>query len=67
MMPDFRIEEYLGDGVYATYDGYHVVLDLRAQVLPGQGMVKIALEPEVLTSLDRFRKQVDKLNEQNKG
>lgn len=23
-------EDYLGDGVYATHDGYHVVLDMRA-------------------------------------
>ena len=24
-------DTYLGDGVYASYDGYHIWLDLRAQ------------------------------------
>ena len=27
-----KIEDiYLGDGVYASFDGYHIVLDLRGQ------------------------------------
>ena len=37
---------YLGDGVYASFDGYGVVLDLRAQ-----GPDKITLEPEVIRAL----------------
>jgi len=24
-------ERYLGDGVYAVWDGYNIILDLRAQ------------------------------------
>lgn len=39
-------ERYLGDGVYATWDGYQVVLDLR-----GQDDSRIALEPYVLERL----------------
>jgi hypothetical protein len=50
-------ETYLGDGVYATHDGYHVWLDCRAQ--PGltigpSGAPSIALEPPVLRELMRF-------------
>ena len=43
-------DRYLGDGVYANYDGYYVVLDLRAQ----DSMTQIALEPNVLRELNRF-------------
>lgn len=49
-------DRYLGDGVYASWDGYHVVLDLRAQ-----GPDRIALEPSVLRELDRFRGDVARL------
>lgn len=51
-------DDYLGDGVYASYDGYHVILDLRGQ----SGTTKIALEPNVLESLGRFITRVDKEN-----
>lgn len=30
-MPEKKIETYLGDGVYATYDRFGIVLDLRGQ------------------------------------
>ncbi len=45
---------YLGDGVYATFDGYHVVLDLRGQ----DNTTRIALEPDVLKSLNAFVERV---------
>lgn len=41
---------YLGDGVYATYDGYQIVLDLRGQ----DSTTKIAMEPAVFEELVRF-------------
>ena len=43
-------EEYLGDGVYASYDGYHVWLDTRAQ----EPVNRIALEPGVWDALLRY-------------
>lgn len=46
----WSFEDYLGDGVYASYDGYHVILDLRAQ-----DASRIALEPAVLAALLQFR------------
>lgn len=43
-------DEYLGDGVYASFDGYHIVLDLRQQ-----NASKIALEATVLDNLIKYR------------
>ncbi len=51
-MPE-KIEDYLGDGVYASYDGYHIILDLRAQ-----DSSRIALEPAVFAALLRFNERV---------
>jgi len=46
-------DTYLGDGVYASFDGYHIILDLRAQ-----DGTRISLEPAVLDALDVFRKVI---------
>lgn len=40
-------DEYLGDGVYASTDGYHIWLDLRGQ----DTTIRIALEPSVFQAL----------------
>lgn len=59
--PPRDIEEYLGDGVYCTFDGYHFWLDCRAQpeLSPApSGSPGIALEPPVIDALNRFRKRV---------
>jgi len=47
-------DTYLGDGVYASFNGYHVVLDLRGQ----DSITRIVLETDVLDSLDRFRDMI---------
>ncbi len=44
-------ERYLGDGVYASCDGYHIILDLRAQ----DSTTRIALEPPVFDALLKYR------------
>ena len=44
-------DRYLGDGVYASFDGYNIVLDLRGQ----DAGIRIGLEPEVLCQFDEFR------------
>lgn len=49
-------DDYLGDGVYASFDGYHIILDLRGQ----DDYTRIALEPPVLKRLDRYRASVVK-------
>ncbi len=56
----FIEDQYLGDGVYASFDGYHITLDLRAQDIE----TRIALESEVLENLDRYRQHIkDKIKE----
>lgn len=49
-------DAYLGDGVYASFDGYAITLDLRAQ----DDTTRIYLEPEVLQALDRYREAARK-------
>ena len=46
---------YLGDGVYASSDGYHIILDLRAQ----DSTTRIVLEPEVFKELIRYAQTVN--------
>jgi len=43
-------ESYLGDGVYASFDGYQIWLDTRAQ----HPVNRIALEPNVYDAFRRF-------------
>jgi len=50
-------DTYLGDGVYASFDGYHIILDLRGQD-PTFPITKIALEPVVMEALDNYRRQI---------
>ena len=44
-------DEYLGDGVYASFDGYIIWLDLREQ----DPYIRIGLEPEVLARLAKYQ------------
>ena len=46
-------ERYLGDGVYVSCDGYHIILDLRAQ-----DRSRIALEPPVFDALLKYREEL---------
>ena len=43
-------ESYLGDGVYASFDGFGIKLDLRGQ----DSTTNIYLEPQVLQALNVF-------------
>jgi len=48
-------ETYLGDGLYASFDGWHMVL--RAPRDGGDHHV--ALEPEVFAALLRYARQIN--------
>lgn len=48
-------ERHLGDGVYASYDGDHIKLDLRAE----NDFTEIYLESEVFEALVKFNKEKD--------
>jgi len=43
-------DRYLGDGVYASFDGESVILDLRGQ----DNTTRVVLEPGVLNALSQF-------------
>jgi len=47
---DQRKEAFLGDGVYAVFDGWSIRLDTRAQ----SPMHRIVLEPEVIRKMHAF-------------
>lgn len=53
-MPE-TYDEYLGDGVYASFDGYHIVLDLRGQ----DNTTRIGLEHAVFERLLRYKTRMD--------
>jgi hypothetical protein len=49
--------EYIGDGVYASFDGYQVWLHLGSHDSPPL----IALEPNVMAALVRYAERIDRL------
>ena len=57
-MSDTKV--YLGDSVYADFDGYHIVLYLDNGYGPKN---HIALEPQVLEALEHYRKRMFKQKE----
>jgi len=56
-MSDKKIEtkSYLGDSVYAEFDGFHVILTTENGYGPSN---TIALEPEVFLALMRFADRI---------
>ena len=54
-----RFDEHLGDGVYATFDGRQIFLDLRQQ-----DMSLIALEPEVMQKLKAYEQRTPEFTRQ---
>ncbi len=55
-------KEYLGDSVYVTFDGYHVVLTTE-NGLPDDPSNTIALDPNVIQSLNEY---LDRLKGESK-
>lgn len=53
-MADEFPKEYLGDGVYASFDGWHVWLEGNAD----GGVNRIALEPQVFAALMRYHAEL---------
>jgi hypothetical protein len=47
----FKLRDYLGDGVYALFDGYGIWLHANDHLMPTD---RIYLEPEVFDALKRF-------------
>jgi hypothetical protein len=53
-MPESSVEHYLGDGLYASFDGYSVIL--RSPRLEGDHWV--ALEPQVWNELIQWKQSL---------
>ena len=47
-----NLKQYIGDGVYADFDGYSVVL--TTERLEFSNVATIYMEPEVLAALNRY-------------
>lgn len=58
-MSELIEDRYLGDGVYASFDGYMIWLDLRGQ----DKTTRIALEPIVMKQLVKFQEDLFKAAE----
>jgi len=55
--PPSRERSYLGDGVYASFDGYHIVLE----TINGMSVTnRILLEPGVYASLTLYMEKLGK-------
>ncbi len=54
---------YLGDGVYANYDGYHVVLELKEQ----ESAPKIFLDPDVIKAMGDYMKTIHGIVKERQG
>lgn len=48
---------YLGDGLYATFDGYHIMLMANGDGVHTPATDTVALEPSVLNTFNRWIKE----------
>lgn len=51
------MKDYMGDSVYAAWDGYAVTLTTE-NGFPGDPSNVVVMEPAVLEALDRFRRRI---------
>lgn len=54
-------DRYLGDGVYASYDGYHIWLAVNHHTNK-----VVALEPEVIDRFNEYVEHLQKLSREGK-
>lgn len=55
-------KRYLGDAVYADYDGYHIILSISEGTYDNQ----IFLDPSVMKNLKEYEEDMLKLTEEEK-
>jgi predicted component of type VI protein secretion system len=54
------MKEYLGDGVYAIYDGYGIWLHANDLENPTD---RVYLEPKVFNALKKFEKRISEVSD----
>lgn len=57
MLHELMKDRYLGDGVYASFDGYQIWLDLRGIQCQAQ-RTRIAMTNDVVNALVKYRDDV---------
>jgi hypothetical protein len=55
-------KEYMGDSVYAAFDGYHIILTTE-NGYPDDPSNRIAIEPQVLEAINRYATRIAQLRE----
>lgn len=55
---------YLGDSVYAEFDGYAIVLTTENGFGPSNTIV---LEPSVLVALDNYKKRIHEMTKEKRS
>lgn len=58
-MSDYTDEEYLGDGLYAAYDGYQIILGANDKV-SGRPTDRVALESGVARAFIAYYERLRK-------
>lgn len=58
-----QIQDYLGDGVYAKFDGVGIALHVNDHRNP----MAVYLEAEVLEALNRFAKRCKNIKKENEN
>jgi hypothetical protein len=53
-IPEINEWQYLSDGVYASYDGYHIILVTTTGEQPEDATNRIALDPHGWSGLKLF-------------
>ena len=53
-MPEYLAKTYLGDGVYARFDGFFIWISLNGINTAGE----IALDPQVFDALKNYRNKI---------
>lgn len=54
-MENPNLKDYLGDGVYADFNGYSIILTAENGIVATETIV---LEPAVLKAFDRYRERL---------
>lgn len=52
-------DDYLGDGVYCSFDGHAITLDVRAQAPTDACTTGISLDAEIFDALNRYRERIN--------
>lgn len=53
----FAIPEHIGDTLYARFDGYHIVLEVRSNLVT-EPLISIEIQPGIFEKLIKYKDNV---------